>query len=296
MPRFPASLAVVAALTAASSASAIDFGFGLFKRRQPAPNQPGKADPATRLKQLLATLQSDTDVDRRKAAAEELKSVDPRGHAEIFPVLVGTLQKDPNPGVRSAAAEALGSLRIGSAVAGAALEEVEKSDPDEGVRATAKAALWQYQLNGYKLSSAGPRTGQTAEPPFAKPTPSVSARIPTEVTFRPITQGPGKGEARETAEPPFARSKAPVSAPAQTPRVSAPIVPKDPPTILLPAPLPVPPPAPTKPGGLPPLAIPVVTPETVAPTIPPPAIPVPVIVAPPPGTGLPTIVPPGSGK
>lgn len=314
MPRFTlrrAAVAVSALTLATPSAPAIDLGLGLFKRK-PTPNQSGKPDPATRLKQLLATLQSDTNVENRKAAVEELKGVDPRGNADVFATLAATIQKDPNPGVRAAAAEALGAMRAVSAPAGAALEAAEKNDPDATVRAAAKAALWQYQLNGYKLTVGAAAPGQTAEPPFAKP-PAPPARMPAEVTFRPITQGPARGGTfKETVEPPFAkpRTPAPAAAPMPTPTpggkpvqppapaiqppplpgpvvapptVSVPVA--APPTIPLPAPLPVPN---AKPGELPPLTIPIIGPDTA-----PPINTAPKIVAPPPGTGLPTIVPPG---
>ena len=272
MTRLSVRLAAAAALTAASSASAIDLGFGLLKKKPtpPAAVQPAKPDPAARLKQLLAALQSDPDVDRRKAAAEELKAADPRGSSDLLPALVGAVQKDPSPAVRTAAVEALGAMKAPAPAAGAALETVEKTDPDAGVRAAARAALWRHQVSAAKTAG-GPVTGQTGEPPFARP-----PKLPTaaEPTFRPITQGPGKGGVfKETAEPPFAK---PTPVPAPRPvELPAPAVVAPP----LPVPMPNPP---ANPGELPPLNIPVLPPT---------------IVAPPPGSGgLPTIVPPGSGR
>ena len=298
MTRLSVRLAAAAALTAASSASAIDLGFGLLKKKPtpPVAAQPAKPDPALRLKQLLAALQSDPDVDRRKAAAEELKAADPRGSADLLPALVGATQKDPSPAVRTAAVEALGAMKAPTAAAGAALETVEKTDPDAGVRAAARAALWRHQVNGSKPTGASPNpaTGQTGEPPFARP--PLPPKSPTaEPTFRPITQGPGKGGVfKETAEPPFAKpTPVPAPRPVELPApaiVAPPLpvptptpvpvpVPKDLPTIPVPMPMSNPP---ANPGDLPPLSIPALPPT---------------IVAPPPGSGgLPTIVPPGSGR
>ena len=91
------------------------------------------------MKQLLATLQSDPDIDRRKAAAEELKAADPRAVADLLPALVGAVQKDPSPAVRTVAVEALGAMKTPTPAAGAALETVEKSDPDASVRAASQA-------------------------------------------------------------------------------------------------------------------------------------------------------------
>lgn len=276
MTRLSVRLAAAAALTAASSASAIDLGFGLLKKKPtpPAAVQPAKPDPAARLKQLLAALQSDPDVDRRKAAAEELKAADSRGSSDLLSALVGATQKDPSPAVRTTAVEALGAMKTPTPAAGAALETVEKTDPDAGVRAAARAALWRHQVNVSKPAG-GPVTGQTGEPPFARP-PLPKSPTAAEPTFRPITQGPGKGGVfKETAEPPFAK---PTPVPAPRPvELPAPAVVAPP----LPVPLPMSNP-PATPGELPPLSIPALPPT---------------IVAPPPGSGgLPTIVPPGSGR
>jgi hypothetical protein len=234
--RRSAALLVAFAFTAAH-APAIDLGFGLFKRRKPNDQQPqAKPDPALKLKQTLATLQSDPDVDRRLAAAADLRAHDPRSHGEIVPTLVGSIQKDPSPDVRARAAETLGGYRSVSATAAAALETAEQTDPDKSVRAAAKSALWQYGLNGYK-PSAPAATASTGEPPLAKPTSLPKSAAPAvvkssrptvnEPPFRAITQGPaGTGTPfHQTAEPPLARSAerkpVPTTAPA-TPTVTVP--------------------------------------------------------------------------
>jgi len=269
MSRFPARFATLTALAVASSAPAIDLGFGLLKRRQnpsaQQPQQPPKPEPAQRVKQLVVSLQSDPDVTHRKAAVDELRAADARGTAEVLAALASSLQRDPSPAVRSAVAEALGEAKSGSVAA--VLAEVEKSDPDASVRAAAKTALWRHQLNAQKMTGS---TAPTGEPLFALPSVPVSPRTAASAmpatNFQPITQGPGRGGLyRETAEPPFADPKT----------GAAPI----PVAVAPPQPVPMPLPTPTaQPGDLPPLNIPLVSP---------------VIIAPPPGPGLPTIVPPG---
>jgi hypothetical protein len=223
--RLAVALAAASVAATTSSAPAIDFGLGLFKKKKPPEAQaaPAKADPSTRIKQLVATVQSDPDTDRRKAAVGELQGYDPRTSPEVLSALVGSLQKDPSPDIRAKAAETLGGFRTVYTSAAAALESAESSDPDRGVRAAAKSALWQYGLNGYK-TSAGNASNQTAEPPLAKPVsrptapPSVSAKVPvngTDTAFRPITQGPaGKVTPyQQSAEPPLAKTGTPVSPP-----------------------------------------------------------------------------------
>lgn len=271
MLRFPARFITLSALAVASSAPAFDLGFGLLKRRQnqsaQQPQQPPKPDSAQRVKQLLVALQSDPDVSHRKAAVDELRTSDAQGTAEVLAALAGSLHKDPSPAVRSAVVEALGEAK--SAGVAAVLAEVEKSDPDASVRTAAKTALWRHQLNSRKIAET---TAPTGEPPFALPSvpvsPRTAASAPPATKFRPITQGPGRGGLyRETAEPPFADPK--------TGAVPVAVAPPKP----MPMPMPMPLPAPTtEPGDLPSLNIPVVAPG---------------IVAPPPGPGLPTIVPPG---
>ena len=231
MKRIAAILTAGLTVSTAQQASAIDLGFGLFKRKPQAsaPNS-SKSDGSQKTKQLVATLQSDADIDRRKLAAEALRTHDPRNNPDVIATLVSTLQKDPNSGVRAIAAESLGSIKSVYPTAGAALEGSEKSDPDANVRTMAKAALWQYHLNGYKTptSATASLPSQTGEPPLAvrkpvapvavqvKPTPSA-----TDVSFRPITQGMGKGVVYQpTSEPPLAKPKTP---PATVPDVKPPM-------------------------------------------------------------------------
>lgn len=233
--RLAAALAAASVAATCSPAPAIDFGLGLFKKKKPPEAQPSpaKADPTSRVKQLIATVQSDPDVDRRKAAVGELAGHDPRTSPEVVTALVGSLTKDPSPDIRAKAAETLGGYRSVYTTAAAALETAESGDPDKGVRAAAKSALWQYGLNGYK-ASAGNASTQTAEPPLAKaparptaPPPAVSAKTSvngTDAAFRPITQGPAGKAApyQQSAEPPLAKSGTTVSQPTPPTTVAPP--------------------------------------------------------------------------
>ena len=222
-------------------AVAVDFGLGLLKRRQAT-----RPDPAARAKALIVTLQSDTDDGKRKAAAEELRGLDPRNHPDIVSALATSLQRDPSPEVRIQAADSIGKLKPVSQPAGLALEAALGSDPDAKVREAVKSALWQYHLNGYKTAAAAP-AGQSAEPAFA-PAPSTTSTsakpaVPTggPVTFQPITTGVGKPPAfTPSPEPPLARPKP--SAPVVVPPTPVPAVaPTPPPATGVPLPeIPVP--------------------------------------------------------
>jgi hypothetical protein len=305
--RIVALLATAATGLAASQANAIDLGLGIFKKKaKPEPTNQ-KPDPTLRVRQLLATLQADADVTRRKAAASELKSFDPRANPELIPQLAATLLKDPSPSVRAAAAESLGAIRQVYQVSGLALESSEKNDPDADVRAAAKSALWQYNLNGYRSTT--PSTlglPQSVEPPLAARQPLTPSRLPhptptsTEVQFRPITQETGKGVFYQpTAEPPLARPRTPAppavvpdtkpgaTAPTVLPPTAAPVVPLDK-IPAIPAPV-VPLTSPVqKPAPIVPLETPTVVPAIPDPT--PAAKPLP---SPPTVTG-PTVLPPPS--
>ncbi len=263
MKRIAAIFTASLALATAQPAGAIDLGFGLFKRK-PQANTPNtsKSDSSVKVKQLVAALQSDPDIDRRKVAAEALRTHDPRNNTDVIPTLVSTLQNDPNAGVRAIAAESLGSIKSVYPTAGAALESSEKSDPDANVRTMAKAALWQYHLNGYKTptSATASLPSQTGEPPLAvrKPVPTPVKPMPAaaDASFRPITQGMGKGVVYQpTTEPPLAKPKAPpVSVPdvkPPTPVIAAPPIPMpmpEPPKLTLPVTIPDVPKLPTGDG------------------------------------------------
>lgn len=272
MKRIAAILTAALGMASAQPASAIDLGFGLFKKKPaPSANAP-KSDASLKTKQLVATLQADPDVDRRKVAAETLRTHDPRNNTDVIPTLVHSLQNDPNAGVRAIAAESLGSIKSVYPNAGAALESSEKSDPDANVRAVAKAALWQYHLNGYKtpttVSSNLP--SPTGEPPLAAPrkpfVPTTPTPVASDVNFRPITQGMGKGPPLSpTSEPPLAKKAPPVTVPDAKPPIA------EVPSIPVPMPMP-------EPDRLPMAVPPVTVPDVpMVPTVP---------------SGTPTVQPP----
>jgi hypothetical protein len=251
MKRFLPAVAATLAISSASPAIEFDLGLGLFKKKPAGPTTPAKADTNTKAKQLVATLLSDMDIDRRKAAAEALRSHDPRNNPDIIPALVTSLQKDPSAAVRALSAETIGLYKSVNQSAAVALDAAEKGDPDAGVRAAAKNALWQYHLSGYRASSPPPATaGQTSEPPLAAPraNPTVIASKPpapvsVATDFRPITQGISAGKPQTfqpTAEPPLAKPKNVVVPPPATVPDSVPPAPAlpsrvEPPTLSIPS-------------------------------------------------------------
>lgn len=161
----------------------------LFERKKKDDDAPSKAKP------LLETLKGDTDEKKRKAAAESLGDLDPRANPDIVTGLITSLRQDPAVAVRTTAAESLGKLKPVSAQAGVALEEAGQSDPAEGVRKAAQAALFQYHLNGYKGNPGG--SVQSAEPPLA-------GRVKPAA---PVTVSRGQPTRPQTQEPPLAKPK-----------------------------------------------------------------------------------------
>jgi hypothetical protein len=301
--RIATVLAAAAVAVSAAPAPAIDLGLGLFKRRKSNEQPPqAKPDPNQKVKQLVATVQSDPDVDRRLAAVADLRSHDPRSNTDLIPALIGCLQKDPSPDVRARAAETLGGYRSVYQSAATALETVEQNDPDQTVRAAAKSALWQYGLNGYK-PAAPAVSSSTPEPPLAKPLPPSKstgvARSPGgEPPFRPISQGPaGKGTAfPQSGEPPLAASAPPPVPSTLPPPVAVPqrmpgkleVAEVKPPKATLPAP-----PLPERKPATPPkpvetnTVLPPAKPVNLAPPLP---LPLPII---PSLNAAPTVKPPG---
>ncbi len=211
---YRAAAILTAALTLTAPALAGDgiLGLGLFKKRQKA------AEPTSRGKQLVNTLQSDPDAKKRRQAAEDLRGLDPRNETDIVPALIGSLQQDPDPKVRAEAAESIGKLKPVYQPAGIAMETALATDPDPKVREAIKSALWQYHLSGYRTPPAGsPFAAQSAEPPLAaarpqpplarKPRPA-APRPAANAGFQPITNTVGKGVFYQpTPEPPLAKPR-----------------------------------------------------------------------------------------
>lgn len=201
----------------ATDAAAADYGFGFLRRRQV------KTDPAALAKQLVATLQSDPDADRRKEAAEQLRNLDARNFPDIVPALSGALQRDPSVAVRVAAVESLGRTKPVVQSAGLVMEAALAADPDAKVREAVRSGLWAYHLNGYRTAVGTPLTSQTAEPRLAPVTVRTAKQFDTGAGFgfRPITSGVGEPPALVASPEPTLAS--PRAKPAAKPRVPAPV-------------------------------------------------------------------------
>jgi hypothetical protein len=207
-----------------------------------------KPDPATRVPELIATVKTDGDENKRAAAAEELRQYDPSAQADIIPVLIDVLLHDPKPSVRSEAAQSLGKLRPVNQQAGWALEQAVSKDSSMRVRVQARSALLLYHMSGYhstkvdepsaentppKEKEAAP-TGPvppavkttTAPPPAAPPPPRQASRGRLSPTPMPSTVVPG-----QSAEPPLAEEPHAPAAVKPPPAATPPLVPTAPPAL-----------------------------------------------------------------
>jgi len=198
MSRTRALLVPVVLLSLAPSAPA-----GIFSWGKP------KSNPVERIPQLLIQLKTDKDEGKRTAAAEELRQYDPKAHPEIMATLVDALAKDASPAVRSEVATSIGKLRPISQQAGYALEQATANDGSMRVRMSARQALWQYHLVGYRGGKPTEMPGMPATPVAAAPSASSA---PVGMTTR-VTQRVATGPLRETVEPPLAE---PLPTPPQT--------------------------------------------------------------------------------
>jgi hypothetical protein len=132
--------------------------------------KPANVNPNVRVPQLIQMLRTDRDAAKRSDAAEELSEYDAKSFPEIATALIDSLQNDPESSVRMESASALGSLRPISQQAGFALEQAITMDSSMGVRMTARRALWQYYLLGYRPGrQTNKNFEQTEEPPLADP-------------------------------------------------------------------------------------------------------------------------------
>jgi hypothetical protein len=164
-----------------------------------------KPNPNDRVPELLVTVKTDGDENKRAHAAEELRQFDAASHPEVVPILIDVLLNDKKPAVRAEAAQSLGKLRPVSQEAGQALEQALAKDPSMRVRLQARSALLQYHWSGYRSATKkdGPPPFESKEPPLAdtgpKLAPPATMPVPGRLTPQP-------------APPP-----APVPAPALTP-------------------------------------------------------------------------------
>ena len=167
-----------------------------------------KPNPADRVPELLVTVKTDGDENKRARAAEELRQFDTAAHPEIVPILIDVLLNDKKTAVRAEAAQSLGKLRPVSQEAGQALEQALAKDPSMRVRLQARSALLQYHWSGYRSASKkdAPPPFESKEPPLAEPGPSLAPP--------PTMPAPG----RLTPQP----APTPVPVPALTPPPAGP--------------------------------------------------------------------------
>jgi len=175
---------------------------GIFSKKKEKP------DPVTHVPALITILKTDVDSGKRDDAAEELREYDPKAFPEIVPALLLGLQKDSNSTVRATCVATLSKLRPISPSIGYAFEQALDSDGSISVRLTARKALFQYHLLGYR----SPRpeegekpSGDTKEPPLAPPlgTPSTNPppMTPTQPMANPAAQPSQRGTASLRAQP-----------------------------------------------------------------------------------------------
>jgi hypothetical protein len=184
-----------------SSAPAADFG--IFGRKP-------KGNPAERVPELLIQLKTGRDESQRVSAADELHLYDPKAFPEITTALIDALGRDASPAVRAEAADSLGKLRPISQKVGYVLEQAVANDGSLRVRLSARQALWQYHLVGYRSGKPTEPDKATGEPIVSAPpgpsTPAAGMQPPyVAAKVAPTT----KGSVRETAEPPLADGSVP---------------------------------------------------------------------------------------
>ena len=191
-----------------------------------------KPNPMERVPQLLVTVKTDSDDDKRASAAKELRDYDPATFPELVSVLVDVSQHDPKTGVRLEAVQSLAKLRPVSQEAGVALEEATR-DASIRVRWQARSSLLSYRLAGYRSGAketepplavpaksmpvvtstpSGPAQKQTVEPPIARTTSGVAtSETPPPPLAQPLPKGPAEEPkaAKATAPPPLAPAEEP---------------------------------------------------------------------------------------
>jgi hypothetical protein len=154
------ALPLLAALPALASA-------GLFFGKKAT-----KPDPATRVPELIVTVKTDGDENKRAAAAEELRQYDPASQPDIIPVLIDVLLHDAKPSVRAEAAQSLGKMRPINQQAGWALEQAVSNDSSMRVRVQARSALLLYHMSGYHGTKTDEPPAENAATKNKEPAPT----------------------------------------------------------------------------------------------------------------------------
>ncbi len=166
-----------------------------------------KPNPAVVVPELVRTVQSDGDEDKRLAAAEQLREFDSVQFPDVVPVLIQVLLSDKKPAVRAEAALSLGKIRPVSDKVGVALEEALAKDSSMRVRLQARSVLLQYRWSGWKepvvkkdeTPTARPKgqvPTQSKEPPLAQtsdrtlPRPAAAPRLLQTPSSVPLTPSP----------------------------------------------------------------------------------------------------------
>ncbi len=139
-----------------------------------------KPNPAVVVPDLIRTVQSDGDEDKRMAAAEQLREFDPAQFPDVVPTLVEALLSDKKPSVRAEAAQSLGKIRPVSDKAGMALEQALAKDSSMRVRLQARSVLLQYRWSGWKEPAPKKDETPTARP--KEPAPPQSKEPPLAPT------------------------------------------------------------------------------------------------------------------
>jgi uncharacterized membrane protein len=194
-----------------------------------------KPDPAVRVPELIQTVRTDGDENKRVNAIEELRQYDPASFPEIMPALIDALLNDRKAAVRAEAASTIAKLRPVSQAAGDALEQALDKDSSVRVRLQVRSALLQYHWAGYRQGKKEdpPPQVTTKEPPLADPKPVNPPAQPTPTPPRPLPP------IQPVPTPPPPIQPAPTPPPPSVSPVPSPL-PQGPPVEA-------PPPSPTKP-------------------------------------------------
>jgi hypothetical protein len=183
-----------------------------------------KPNPAVVVPELIRTVQSDGDEDKRLAAAEQLREFDPAQFPDVVPVLIEVLLNDKKPAVRAEAALSLGKIRPVSDKVGVALEEALAKDSSMRVRLQARSVLLQYRWSGWKEPVVKKDETPTARPKGPAPTQSKEPPLaPASGKTPPVAQTSDRTLARPASAPRLLQ--APSSVPLNPPAAPVPTAP-----------------------------------------------------------------------
>jgi hypothetical protein len=165
-----------------------------------------KTTPDQRVPELINTLMTSGDENKRSEAVEELRQYDPGQFPQIVPALIEVLANDKKPAVRAEAAQSLGKIRPVSQQAGQALEQALK-DSSARVRLQARSSLLQYHWAGYR------NDGKPATPPPAANSPVATTPAPPPAKEPPPAVPSTKEPPLASPPPPAPTTQPPAAAP-----------------------------------------------------------------------------------